>query len=153
MKSLELMIDEARHSVADMLAKNVSSRGEYLTSKLPNTFTYTKECRTGVMNRIYVIPIPAIHIVFPSRSHRKMVAYTDDTGDIYINGRRSWTVCSLAGAITHELCHIAGYGHGGNWVTFWNKKKKYASVPYAVGKLVKTKCLEEDILKHIFKED
>ena len=132
------MIDEASNRVTSRLLLRIVS------DRAPTTFTYTTDRRDRVYlklsNYLHENGLPKIHIVFPSRRHRKMVAYTDETGDIYINGRRNWTVSSLTGAIMHELCHIVGYGHGGNWITFWNKRKKYASVPYAVGKLFKQVC-------------
>ena len=133
--TLEEKIEKARKLVTLGLLNKIFTYG-------PHTFTYTEDNRQEVNRKMKkaLKKKPTVIITYPRYKRSKMVAYTDESHNIYINGYKDHSVCSLVGSIVHELSHVAGYRHGGNWITFWNRKRKMKSVPYKNGKVAKRIC-------------
>lgn len=62
------------------------------------------------------------------------IGYTEGSNVLYLNEYKisKFLVADYAGNIGHEICHLAGFGHGSNKIT----ASKKLSVPYAIGYLI-----------------
>ena len=100
----------------------------------PLFFTYTDDILPYVLMKLRDATIPEIEVYKPRFKRTRMTAFVTPEHDvIYLNVYKYHTVESLVTSIGHELCHCCNYQHGGNAIHWWNRKKKMASVPYAIG--------------------
>ena len=139
-KELRKKIENARKIVTIEFINDVME-------SIDTKFTYTNMSNQQITHLLLneVERVPEIHIVYPKWRWSKMIAYTDSTHDIYINGYKTHTICSLVGSIVHERSHMAGFSHGSNRVRWYNKTKKMNSVPYKAGRTAKRLCKMEDM--------
>ena len=125
--NLEKKIEEAKSLVTSLL----NNKMVYKYSQ--NKFTYTSDDINTVLKNVANAEIPEVKTYKPVNRFGRMVAFTTPEHDcIYLNTYKRHTVHSLVISISHELFHCCSYGHGSNTIHFWNKRKKMASVNYAL---------------------
>ena len=117
-----------------------------LYSICPISYTYTEHKQGEVFARVFDVAErintawegPNVYSYRPRWRYSKAMGYTKGK-NIYINEYRLpyMSVANMVRLLIHESAHIAGYTHGGNAIHWWNKRKKYASVPYCLGNAAK----------------